>query len=146
MIPHDKHGIILSSDQPYIHIKGEVYDNNNLNGINYEDEYNNINPGDSLELRMDPGNKSLFSIVQHTAGFGDEDIEDLLFGYKSSRSDNITTIVKSYVANQNTDESIQSGVGAEYYIYRLATDGEGKYKPYYKQEQISNFVKQYPGS
>jgi len=143
MVPHDKHGIILSSDQPYIHVKGEVYKDkdDNVNDIDYKDEYNNINPGDSLELRMDPSNKSLFSIIQHTAGFGDEDIEDLLFGYKSSDSNEAMTIVKSYIANQNTDGNIQLGVGAEYYVYRLAMDSNGNYKPYYRQEKVSGFEK-----
>lgn len=138
MVPHDKHGIILSSDQPYIHVKGEVYEDINLANIDYTDEYNNINPGDSLELRMDPSNKSLFSIIQHTSGFGDEDIEDLLFGYKSSGSDTIT-VVKNYVPNQNIDEEIQIGnyaneTSVEYYIYRLATDNNGDYIPYYKED------------
>ena len=140
MVPHNKHGIILSSDQPYVHIKGEVYEDENLNGINYEDEYNNINPGDSLELRMDPGNKSLFSIVQHTSGFGDEDIEDLCFGYKVDGSDSIT-VIKSYVSNQNTGEQNENSGNAEYYIYRLDTDSNGNYKPFYSQEDLTGIVK-----
>ena len=140
MVPHDKHGIILSSDKPYIHVKGEVYEDGNLKGINYKDEYNNINPGDSLELRIDPGDKSLFSIVQHTAGFGSEDIDDLLFGYKTSGSDTMVTI-KDYIANKNTDETIQAGKGAEYYIYKLVTDANGNYKPYYKQETGNSLTK-----
>lgn len=136
MVPHNKHGIILSSDQPYIHVKGEVYDKENISGINYKDEYNNINPEDSLELRIDPGDKSLFSIVQHTSGFGDEDIEDLHFGYKSSGSDSMT-VIRNYIANQNIDEDVQAAPGAEYYIYKLAVDGNGNYLPYYTQENIS---------
>ena len=139
MVPHDKHGIILSSDQPYIHVKGKIYEK--LNGINYDDEYNNINPGDSLELRMDPGDNSLFSIIQHTTGFGDEDNGDLLFGYKSSNSDDLVTIVKNYIANQNTSENIQLGIGAEYYVYRLITNEKGEYKPYYKSEKVDSFYK-----
>jgi len=79
MVPHDKHGIILSADQPYIHIKGKVFENGS--GINYKDEYNEINSGDSLELRLDPTDESLFSIIQHTTGFGTDVDENLLFGY-----------------------------------------------------------------
>ncbi len=139
MVPHNKHGIILSSDQPYIHVKGEVYDEENITGINYEDEYNNINPEDSLELRIDPGDKSLFSIVQHTSGFGDEDIEDLHFGYKDFNSDSIT-VIRNYVANQNTPELNQAGGDSEYYIYRLDyklqpdEDGNLIAKPFYNEE------------
>lgn len=143
MIPHDKHGIILSSDQPYIHVKGEVYANENLNGINYKDEYNNINPNDSLELKIDPGDNSLFSIVQHTSGFGDEDIEGLYFGYKSVDSDDNKTIVKNYVANQNIEEYglAQNSEDAAYYIYKLKTDGNNNYLPYYQEEENSSITK-----
>lgn len=149
MVPHDKHGIILSSDNPYIHVKGEVYENSNLQNINYQDEYNNISPGDSLELRMDPGNNSLFSIIQHTTGFGDENIDDLYFGYRMPNEDAI--IVKNYQADKNIDELISwkkeklqknsltneeleesQKKDAEYYIYSLATDKNGNYKSYYK--------------
>ena len=38
-------------------------------------------------------------------------------------------------------EDIQKGVGAEYYVYRLATNPDGSYKPYYVQQQINNFTK-----
>ena len=145
MIPHDKHGIILSSDKPYIHVKGEVYKNENLSSINYEDEYNNINPEDSLELRIDPGNKSLFSIVQHTSGFGDEDTEDLHFGYKDNGSDSIT-VVKDYKENINTSENeSQIGQDAVYYIYRLDyttnENGETIAKGFYSQENEGNLEK-----
>ena len=133
MVPHDKHGIILSANQPYIHVKGEVYEDKNLPGINYSDEYNDINPGDSLELRLDPGNKSLFSIIQHTLGFGDENIDDLFFGYKNGN------IIKNYVANQNTSASVQKGAGAEYYIYKLVTVN-GEYQPYYSGTQITKNI------
>ena len=132
LIPHDKHGIILSSDKPYIHIKGSVYEN--LNGINYDNKYNNINPGDSLELRLDPGDKSLFSIIQHTSGFGDEE-NNLFFGYGFTRSDN-TIVVRDYVSNQNINKEniIEYGNGAEYYIYRLPIDSStNKYKSFYKE-------------
>ena len=135
MVPHDKHGIILSSDQPYIHVKGEIYDDENLTGINYNDEYNNINPGDSLELRMDSDNKSLFSIIQHTAGFGDEDFEDLFFGYRLDSDFK----VKNYIANENAEDAInQIGEGIKYFIYRLKTDANGQYQPYYKVEETQN--------
>ena len=143
MVPHDKHGIVLSSDQPYIHVKGEVYENNNLISIDYADEYNNINPRDSLELRIDPGNNSLFSIVQHTTGFGDEDPEDLLFGYKANSAKG-WPVIKKYIPNQNIEEygeTGQTGSGAEYYIYRLEKDAIGNYYPYYQQNSVSNFTK-----
>ncbi len=133
MVPHDKHGIILSSDKPYIHVKGEVYKNNNLQNINYQDEYNNISPGDSLELRMDPGDNSLFSIIQHTSGFGDENIDDLHFGYRDVTSNNDVTIVRDYQADKNIN-SFTSQKDTEYYIYSLATDANGNYQPYYQDD------------
>ena len=146
MIPHDKHGIILSSEKPYIHIKGEVYENNNLKDIDYADEYNNINVGDSLELRLDPGNDSLFSIVQHTIGFGDEDNSSLLFGYKSNGSDSNpsnNTTIKDYIVNKNfgSQGTPQIGEGVEYHIYKLDTDNVGKYKAYYQKDSGSAITK-----
>ena len=143
MVPHDKHGIILSSDQPYIHIKGEVYEDKNLKGINYKDEYNDINPGDSLELRLDPGNKSLFSIVQHTAGFGDEDDATLFFGYRVSDPNNTIKVIKNYIANASSDLEKNSdywnSYNPEYYIYSLVEDiHTGEYQPYYRQQEGTN--------
>lgn len=138
MVPHDKHGIILSSDQPYIHIKGEVYEDKNLSGINYNDEYNDINPGDSLELRLDPGDKSLFSIVQHTAGFGDLEDDSLLFGYCISNPEASIKVVKNYISNKNTGMDVEDNDGAEYYIYSLVTNNlTGDYVPYYRQQRGS---------
>lgn len=119
MVPHDKYGIILSSDQPYMHIKGKVFEEGS--GINYNDEYNEINSGDSLELRLDPTDKSLFSIIQHTTGIGDNN-SDLLFGYSDSET-NIKE-VKNYI--NETDH------GTEYYIYALDKDGDN-YEPYYQE-------------
>lgn len=142
LIPHDKRGIILSADQPYIHIKGENYDEKNFSGIDYKDEYNSINPGDSLELRMDPNNKSLFSIIQHTIGFGDENNEDLLFGYRvlSNITNENKITIKDYIANQNTEEE-QNGEKSEYYIYKLNVDVNNKPVFYYKNEDISNLTR-----
>jgi hypothetical protein len=133
MVPHDKHGIILSSDHPYIHVKGEVYEENNIHGINYQDEYNDINPGDSLELRLDPSNKSLFSIIQHTAGLGNEENTELFFGYRASDENSSIVVVKDYVPNQNTGIAIESGDGAEYYVYKLVKNGDN-YVPYYEEQ------------
>lgn len=81
MVPHDKYGVILSADQPYLDIKGIPFEDDYLDGIDYSDEYNSINPGDGLELRLNPGNKSLFSIVQHTCGLNEKNSEDIRYGY-----------------------------------------------------------------
>ena len=140
MVPHDKHGIILSAEQPYIHVKGEMYADNNLNGINYKDEHNDINPGDSLELRLDPNNKSLFSIVQHTTGYGNKENENLFFGYKAASIDNNIVVIKDYMANQNTGVSPEADTGAEYYIYHLATDIQDNYIPYYTRADITKLA------
>lgn len=142
MIPHDKHGIILSSDQPYIHIKGKIYENDDLSNIDYTDEYNEISPEDSLELRLDPNNNSLFSIVQHTAGFGDEENENLFTGYATEDSTKTIITIAGYTPNKNIlangdDRSL------EYYIYGLVYDVNGKPKPYYIQQIDSGLEKEY---
>lgn len=136
MIPHAKEGIILSSDQPYIHIKTKPTDSTNLIGINYRDEYNDINPGDSLELRLDPNNHSLFSIIQHTQGFGDEDDPTLFYGYRISDPDDDVIIVSDYIANKNSaiedQENYWQNYNPEYFIYSFAKDSQDNYIPYYK--------------
>lgn len=143
MVPHDRHGIMLSADQPYIHIKGEVYEEDNLSGINYSDEYNDINPGDSLELRLDTGNKSLFSIIQHTIGFGDEEDETLHFGYTVESPSNSIIKVKDYIPSKKSSGEVYGTT--EYYIYSLLTNpSTGEYVNYYRKtnqsEQDEGFV------
>jgi hypothetical protein len=141
MIPHDKYGIILSADQPYIHIKGKVYEDDYLSGIDYTDEYNSINPQDSLELRLDPDNKSLFSIVQHTAGPGDELPEDVYVGYTLGENDHI---LKDYINNQNIED--EEDEECYYYIYYLLkgkdNDNKEKYESYYTIENIKDETKE----
>lgn len=139
MIPHDKYGIILSADQPYIHIKGKVYEDDYLSGIDYTDEYNSISPRDSLELRLDPDNKSLFSIVQHTAGPGDELPDDVYVGYTLGKDD---YILKDYINNQNIED--EKDEECYYYIYYLLKDDndKAKYKSYYTTKNIKDEVEE----
>lgn len=74
MIQKNDYGILLSSDMPYIHIKGKTFDADYIGRQSSRSVNNieNINVGDSLELRLDPDNNSLFSIWQHTDGFSVE--------------------------------------------------------------------------
>lgn len=73
MVPHDKQGIVLSAEQPYIDIKGKPFDFEDVASIDFDDYNNILGPNDSLELRFNPGNNSLFSIVQHTSGIDETD-------------------------------------------------------------------------
>lgn len=63
-IPHDKSGIIISSLPAYISVKGAplyLYNSDiDFNSLNRA-----INPGESLELEIDPGKSSIFSIYKH---------------------------------------------------------------------------------
>jgi hypothetical protein len=108
LIPHDKKGIILSSDRPYIHIKSGKYEEDTVASISYGDEYNSINPGDSLELRLDPNNKSLFSIIQHTQGVADDD-SVLFYGFRASAPGDSVKVVSDYVINKaNSLEDLEN--------------------------------------
>ncbi len=61
-IPHDKQGVLLNADPAYLSIKGRLLtardvDPNAANTI--------VEPGDALELQLDPNDMSIFTIYRH---------------------------------------------------------------------------------
>lgn len=60
-IPHESRGVLLSSDPSYISIKGRKLTSkditSNANRV--------VNPGDSLEVQLDPNQRSLFTVFRH---------------------------------------------------------------------------------
>lgn len=60
-IPHKKQGILLSAEPAYISIKGRVLTDSDIS----KNANRVINPGDSLEIQLDPAQQSLFTIFRH---------------------------------------------------------------------------------
>lgn len=82
-IPVDKGGVVLSADKPYIHIKSEPYTITELGGTSLAegDEVNQLGVDDSLEVKIDPTNNSIFSIVQHTCNHQSSLQDNLYYGH-----------------------------------------------------------------
>jgi hypothetical protein len=70
-IPYDMQGAILSAFPAYLSLKGKPLDENN-SSIAWGDANTVLQKGDSLEVEIDPGKSSLFSIYRHTCYNGDE--------------------------------------------------------------------------
>lgn len=60
-IPHDKSGVLISSDPAYISIKGRKLEEGEVS----DETDKNVRVGDSLELQLDPEQPSLFSVYAH---------------------------------------------------------------------------------
>lgn len=59
-IPHDREGILLSADPPYISIKGRELTSKDINGDNTL-----VRPGESLEMQLNPNSLEIFTIFRH---------------------------------------------------------------------------------
>lgn len=73
-IPHDSEGIIISSLPAYISIKGHPLTRYNSD-IDWENSNRKVSEGDCLELEMDPGKSSLFTIYRHYKQGQNEDVK-----------------------------------------------------------------------
>ena len=61
-VPHTKEGILLSADPAYLSIKGRPLI---ASEIDSGSDLNILNPGDSVEIQLDPHNLSAFTIFRH---------------------------------------------------------------------------------
>lgn len=120
-IPVDKGGVVLSADKPYIHIKSEPYTITELGdtSIAESDEVNQLSINDSLEVKIDPTNNSIFSIVQHTCNHQSSLQDNLYYGHLEG------TFVKSFTP----------GIDDEY------TDNEVLYTYEYEYDDTGNVLK-----
>ena len=146
-IANEDCGIILSSNNPYIHIKGQPIDAKYLSTINHRtaDGYDPIAIGDSLELKLDPNNKSLFSIVQYTDSIDADDMDGLYCGTYMKTSDgvkkvtygdfDINTKYKPNDIDENRNDKGESN--RVFVVYRIKKGSENNYVPYYTNK---NFV------
>lgn len=141
-IANEDCGIILSSNNPYIHIKGQPIDAKYLSTIKDRtaDGYDPIAIGDSLELKLDPNNKSLFSIVQYTDSIDADDMNGLYCGtyipedgVKKVKYGDFD-ITKDYKPNDPLKPRESKRV---FVVYRIKKDSENNYIPYYANK---NFV------
>lgn len=70
-IPYEAEGILLSSQPSYISVKGRMledrYENNIPVDVNFNAATSVVQPFDTFELQLDPGNPSIFTILRHTA-------------------------------------------------------------------------------
>jgi hypothetical protein len=64
-IPHDKYGVMLSSDPAYVSIKGRTLTQNDLKS-SIAAGTNIVEIGDTFELELNPSSASLFTIYRHT--------------------------------------------------------------------------------
>lgn len=131
LIPHEDYGIILSAEQPYIHVKGKNFEDDE-SGINYIDEKNTVNPGDGLEVRIDPNNHSLFSIIQHTSGLGQKTLNEIKFGYTIGDNTDIHDLSDTIITSSENDFNKYN-----FLSYYLMKDSEGNYIEY-RQKTTDN--------
>jgi hypothetical protein len=131
-IPVDSSGITLSAGtKPYIHVKSAPYDSDALVTTS---SVTDMNPGDSLELRIDPNDKSLFSIVQHTTGLGDNYDTNLFYGqhiYGYSDDDAETGRWFNYHRELQNSETLEN-----YGIAKIIYDDSGNTIPYYTDNYV----------
>ena len=146
-IANEDCGIILSSNNPYIHIKGQPIDAKYLSTIKHRtaDGYDPIAIGDSLELKLDPNNKSLFSIVQYTDSIDADDMDGLYCGTYMKTSDGVKKVAygnfdinKLYEPNDTDENGNDKGESNRVFVvYRIKKGSENNYVPYYTNK---NFV------
>ena len=72
-IPHNKEGILFSSDPAYISVKGKPLTLDDK--IAFNEAGSLVKPGDTFELEINPNLSSLFTIYKHTTGAYNEDME-----------------------------------------------------------------------
>lgn len=130
-IPVDKAGIVLSSDLPYIHVKSAPYTITELgsSSIAETDTVNALGVDDSLEVKIDPNNKGVFSIVQHTANHQVQLQDTLHWGELEG------IFVKPFT--QGVDDAYSDS--EVLYTYQYDLDDEGNVQPYTNVEQIVEF-------
>jgi hypothetical protein len=81
MLSKTDSGIVISSDLPYIHIKSAPFTAEMIGRtVRSTDGFHPINVGDSLEIKLDPNNNSLFSIVQYTDSVNIDDMDGIYCG------------------------------------------------------------------
>lgn len=100
-IPHDKTGILLSSDPSYISIKGrplKVTDN-----IDFDLANTIVKPGDTFELQLDPNDDSIFTIYRHTTAAKSSDM-----GIKYDEETENYYVGLIYVAESESDANAPS--------------------------------------
>ena len=73
--PRDK-GILLSADPAWISVKGAplIETTRSDKPINFDHGNTQVKPGDSLEIAIDPNQKSIFTLYQHSTSFSSPDI------------------------------------------------------------------------
>ena len=138
-IANEDCGIILSSNNPYIHIKGQPIDAKYLSTIKDRtaDGYDPIAIGDSLELKLDPNNKSLFSIVQYTDSIDADDMNDLYCGTYIPEDGVKKVKYGDFDINTKYKPNDEGESNRVFVVYRIKKDSENNYIPYYANK---NFV------
>ena len=137
-IPTNKGGIVLSADKPYIHVKSNPYTVAELGDTPSveSDTINQLGIGDSLEVKVDPNNNSVFSIVQHTANHQVALQDNLYYG----------TLKKNFV------KPFSVGVDGDYenteilYTYQYDLMESGAIKSYNSQAGLITLSKTNPYS
>lgn len=113
--PRDK-GILLSADPAWISVKGAplVETTRSDKPINFDHGNTQVKPGDSLEIAIDPNQKSIFTLYQHSTSFSSPDVaadtpEITVFGnydiYTNNEDNSFLSSLEtniSYTQNGNT--------------------------------------------